>query len=286
MNPPPFSRKSIILAAVISFAISTYVFTSFISRDTHFVFCDVGQGDAFYARVDNQIDMLVDGGPDTKVLSCLGRHMPFFDRTIEYLFVTHPDNDHIGGLLEVLNRYTVKTIVMNPIPDSSDTNRQLLKRIKEKHISVVSKYQDSKILFGSAKIQVLWPPRRLFTTGSTLPTNDYSLVFLFSSHNKHLLLTGDIPEYILEPILREYAPHLDIFKLPHHGSKSGINRALLGLAEHALAVISVGAKNRYHHPAETVIDLLEAMNIKYLRTDKKGDIVFTLAPTGKFLLSE
>src|SRR3972149_6329793 len=107
-----FNKKYFLFGFLIGFILLTSYFFSLPDGKLHIIFCDVGQGDAAYIRTPNNQDMLIDGGPDDKVLSCLGRHMPFYDRTIDVVVLTHPQKDHLQGLISVVERYTVKYFVM------------------------------------------------------------------------------------------------------------------------------------------------------------------------------
>src|SRR3990167_8084226 len=109
MNNSPISKKSLLQAFLFSATIVLVVFIlQFFDTHTTVVFCDVGQGDGAYIRIHNKIDLIIDAGPaNGMMMQCLGKYMPFYDRTLEYLFLSHPQIDHYGGLLEILKRYKV-----------------------------------------------------------------------------------------------------------------------------------------------------------------------------------
>ncbi len=107
--------KYFLVGAFIVLGLLIGVLTSLPDGKLHLVFCDVGQGDAIYIKTPKGSDILVDGGPNEKVLDCLGRHLPFYDRDIELVVLTHPHADHFTGLISVLERYSVKKIVLENI---------------------------------------------------------------------------------------------------------------------------------------------------------------------------
>jgi competence protein ComEC len=126
----------------------------------HIWFCDVGQGDAAYIRIPGNMDVLIDGGPNDRVLSCLGRHMPFYDRTIDMLVLSHPQQDHLSGLLYVLQRYTVKYFVIGTEGNKdSKTYQELVALIKQKAIPVKNLYRGDVFTMGGVKFTVYWPDK-------------------------------------------------------------------------------------------------------------------------------
>src|SRR4030067_305813 len=134
MFDSPVSKLSLFLSALFSLLIIFFIF-SFSSKDK-IVFCDVGQGDAIYIRLNNQTDILVDAGPNRKILDCLGKHLPFFDRSIELAILSHPQNDHYGGFLSVLDRYDIKNFWLNQVYNSTKSYRLLLDKINTKGVFV------------------------------------------------------------------------------------------------------------------------------------------------------
>ena len=99
----------------------------------HVYFCDVGQGDAIYIRMPTGADMLIDGGPNSKVVDCLSKHMPFYDRKIDLVVLTHPQADHLKGLIDVLERYNVTYFASSSIANNTEGYSKLVSLIKEKN---------------------------------------------------------------------------------------------------------------------------------------------------------
>jgi len=232
------------------------------------IFCDVGQGDAIYIRTPGSIDILIDGGPDKKVLNCLSENMPLVDREIELVFATHPDADHIAGLADVMQSYSVKSF--NTVAEKKKTKifETLEKIISEKKIPYQEITAGSQFtLSDGVTIETKWPKAGF----SSQDTNEHSLVQLLKFGNFDLLLTGDITYQILDG-LDLNSDSIEVFKLPHHGSKTGVDNSTFEKIKASLAVISAGKNNSYHHPHPSVINLLKKFGVEYKRTDKVGSI--------------
>ena len=126
----------------------------------HIFFCDVGQGDGIYIRYPNGLDMLIDGGsPNQQILQCLTKAMPFYDRHIDVVLLTHPQEDHMGGLVDVLQRYSLSYFVIPPISNNSDGYKKLLSVLRQKAIPVKNLYTGAKLAFGASTFSIVWPER-------------------------------------------------------------------------------------------------------------------------------
>lgn len=277
MDKSPVTKKSLIISLILSLIVLSFVYVSNIfNKSTTIVFCNVGQGDAAYIRVRNRIDILIDAGPNQDVLTCLGKYMPFFDKKIEIAILSHPQKDHMGGFINIVERYKIDRFMTLNTVDESKTYKALKTKLKEKKIPIFFPVKGEKIKILDGEIDFLWPSSTYVNNmnilgESNLNVNDLSLVVLFKEAKKSILFTGDISSNILENITEN---KINILKVPHHGSENGLSLNFLRLADPAIAVISVGKNNPYRHPAKKTLDLLEALKKNYLRTDIKGDIVF------------
>lgn len=239
----------------------------------HVVFCDVGQGDAIFIRTPKGSDILIDAGPGNKVLGCLERHMPFWDRDIELAFATHPDADHITGFQYVLKSYTVKSF--NTSQKSHDTKvfAEINRLISEKHVPF--KFLFDGDIYKTADgimLKTFWPTQEYVKANSISDdTNSFSLVQVLSYGDFRGLFTGDIEKEILNSIFQN-GLSVDVFKLPHHGSKTGVDEKTFQLIHAKLGILSVGLHNRYGHPSPVVLNLLRQFNLPYKSTSKVGDI--------------
>src|SRR3989338_6644989 len=137
MFESPFSKLSLILSLIFSSLIVIFVFfSSSLDSTSTVVFCDVGQGDGAYVRIQNRVDILVDAGPDRKILECLAKYMPFYDRSIELAILSHPQKDHFGGFLYILDRYDIEKFWLSQVYSSSRSFEELLAKIETKSIDI------------------------------------------------------------------------------------------------------------------------------------------------------
>ncbi len=266
---------------------------------TRIVFCDVGQGDSILIS-KGSVQVLIDGGPyswdfeeyegvaeleeetrrvvmgrkESPVLDCLEGSMAFWDRKVEVVIATHPDLDHVGGLVSVLDRYEVEKFFSNGAEGESLAWKEVKRIVGEEEVwsSVLS--EGEKIGFGEVEIEVLAPEKG----GEWEDANEGSLVMMLEVGEKKILLMGDAPvkveqRLVWREILNE---EVDILKAGHHGSKTSTSAELLDRVKPGVVIFSVGAGNGYSHPNEEVLGRVEERGIEIRRTDKEGEIGFVL----------
>lgn len=237
------------------------------------VFFDVGQGDAIFIETPTRRQILVDGGPSAKILAKLAAEMNFWDNRIDVVILTHPDADHISGLVDVFRRYQIGLFVHPGISQPTAEYREILKIVKEKKIPVWVARQGSRIEFGDgASAEILWPPAGLPHNISN--TNRSSVVGKFNFGSKSFLFMADV-ETQEERNIIDFAGagiRADVLKVGHHGSKNASGENFLAVVQPYFSVISVGKNNRYGHPHPAVISRLEKIGSRILRTDIMGNI--------------
>jgi competence protein ComEC len=263
------------------------VFFSLPDQNFHLIFCDVGQGDAILAiKGDNQV--LIDSGPGEKVLGCLSEHIPFWDKTLEMVILTHPEADHGGGLPSVLERYKVLQFVSNSLVVETGLFQKIREEILRQKIPVYSPKVGDKIKIGNLEIEILFPlekmgeeivwekegsPQVLGVSVFGGNLNETAIVSLLKYGNFCSLLTSDIGIKQEQEILTyERGQPCQVLKVAHHGSKYSTSLGFLEEIKPELAVISVGAANRYGHPSFEVLERLRNLGIKIKRTDLDGEI--------------
>lgn len=236
-------------------------------KKLHVVICDVGQGDSIFVRTPNGSDILIDGGPDDSVLNCLGKHMPFWDRTLEIVILTHPDADHVTGLIDVIKRYKLIHFYTSDVKTETAVYAQFLKTLEQYKIKQNYLWQGDKFKFTDGlSFETLWPTREW----KGLTTNSFSVTELLTYKNFKVFLTGDLDaEQVSE--ISSLVGDIDFLKIPHHGSRFGLTADIINILSPEMAVISVG-KNSYGHPTQFILDLLKSANINTFRTDQLGDI--------------
>jgi len=239
------------------------------------VFLDVGQGDAIFIEAPNGNQILIDGGSNNAVLRELSKIMPFYDRSIDMVIESHPDSDHINGLVEVLHRYKIDAVMESGIQSDTPAYQEIKNIIKEKNIKNILARQGMRInLDNSAYMDILFPDRDV----SGLETNMASVIAKLNYGETCFIFTGDSPKAIEQYLVSVYGNppsnglNCQVLKIGHHGSNTSTSESFLGYVNPEYAVISVGKDNKYGHPHQEVLDLLNRFGISILRTDELGTI--------------
>jgi competence protein ComEC len=247
-------------------------------------FLNVGQGDAILIEAPNGNQVLIDGGPGRKILSELGQALPFYDRSIDLIIVTHPDSDHIGGLPLVLKNYAVVGFLEPealPLRGEGpgvicDTAicEALETAVTAEGAQKITAHRGQVIQLGrGAELEILSPVGPM----AGKDTNSASVVAKLTYGATSFLFTGDAPQATERQLIFADGKNLDIevLKVGHHGSDTSSAPEFLAATSPEVAVISVGADNRYGHPKTSVLDSLAKIGAKILRTDQQGRIEIT-----------
>jgi len=241
------------------------------------VFFNVGQGDAILIKTKEHHNILIDGGPQGKLLlKKLSQELPFWDKKIDLIFLTHPERDHLEGLLSVLDNYKVENIIWTGIKRDTEIYRSWEEKIKKENAKIYFGKANLKVIAGSNIFLVLYPFDDLKDLSFENSCNETSLVLELFSENKKFFFTGDISQKEEEKIYSKYMPQkIDVLKVAHHGSKYSTSKEFLENFFPEFAVISCG-ENNYGLPSQEVLNLLSFYGIKILRTDINGDLKFNL----------
>lgn len=240
------------------------------------VFLDIGQGDAIYIEAPNGKQMLIDGGPGIEILPKLIQVMPAFDKSIDILVVTNPDQDHIGGLVEVLKDYKVGMVLEPGTKSDTLIYKNLEKEIRENKINNQIIKSKTQIVLDEKRniyFDILFPDRDV----SSWERNDGSIVGKLVYGSKSFMLMGDATKYTENLISwSEDQKNLksDVLKMGHHGSNTSSSILWLEIVHPIIAIISAGENNRYGHPSEDTLNNLNSLGIPYLMTYQKGNIIF------------
>lgn len=273
LNRTPFWLRMLILFFT-SFIILTLIYFQKLPDDKlHLIFCNVGQGDGILIKTPAGAQILVDGGPDNSVLSCLGKNMPFYDRTLELVVLTHPQADHLTGLVSVFENYKVEKVLKTQIANNTPEFEAFLTALKNENSKEIEAVAGSKIIFPvNLTAKILWPAQETFLTPIT-GLNDTSIVLELNFVKFCALLTGDATNNVWFKLLSTGAfNNCFLVKIAHHGSKNATSPQFLDAVSPAMAVISAGSNNRYGHPHKEVLKDLEERRIQILRTDEAGTI--------------
>ena len=244
------------------------------SQQLEVSFLNVGQGDAILIESGNR-QVLIDTGKNGRtILEKLGEEMPFWDRTIEMVIVTHPDFDHYGGLSEVLKYYQVESVFKTEAEASAEEWQKAKEDIEKEKSLVLNSTVGSELIFpNGANLEIIYPFSRV--EQSPEDKNDMSIVTRLDFGKNKFLFTGDLSQD-REAELIKYGADISagILKIGHHGSKSSSSEKFLEKVNPSEAVISVGEKNSYGHPHSEVLERLERNSVKVWRTDKNGTVKY------------
>ncbi len=234
-------------------------------------FFAVGQGDATLISLQNDVQILIDGGPSEDILDHLSRSMPFYDKELEVVILSHADADHLTGLVEVIQDYTIKQIYMPAWKHDSQLFLAWERFIQEQSIPVKFVEEKFTVQIQEAEIQFLHPSKQ---TSEFISINDESIICKVTINQASFLFSGDIEARAEERIVFAYQDALkaDILKVPHHGSKTSSTELFIDAVSPELAIIQVGHDNKFHHPHGRVLDRYERKGIRVLRTDQEQSI--------------
>lgn len=278
-------KKYIALLLAIFSLVSLAVFYFKVFQDEDkIVFMDVSQGDSIYIR-EKSFDVLIDGGEGDMVLERLGEEMPFYDNTIELLILTHPHLDHLGGLIQVLESYEVKSIVETGVDCQSEVCKKWEQSIKNKGIEKITAVAGQNFKFFHGNLEILFPLQDVSRVKYENQNNS-SIVSCYHIYDHSFLLMGDA-EVLVEKEMQKNAKYFsscqnpEVLKIGHHGSKSSSGDDFLDFLKPEIAVISAGKNNQFHHPHFLTLEKLKNRQIKTYGTFEDGSISFIFDENGQ-----
>jgi competence protein ComEC len=270
-------KKWLMLPLVVAAILVTFVAASMPDNRLQVSFLDVGQGDAILIQKGSQ-QVLVDGGPSPQAVCLgLGKKMPFWDRTIELMILTHPSADHVTGLVEVLKRYRVREVFYPDLAFESGVYGEWLRLIEAKDIKSTLAQAGQQINLGDGVVIEVLSPRSPPLSGTESDVDNNAAVLRLSLGNVSFLLTADMMREAEFELLYDRAKlKSTVLKVAHHGSDTSTTPEFLAVVNPELAVISVGADNDYGHPsAEVMARLIEEIGSENIyHTDENGTIEF------------
>ena len=281
-------KKSIIKIFII---ILLFFLFQFIPQNLEINFVDVGQGDCTFIVTPRNKTILIDGGGSSSNEFDVGKStlLPYIlDKgytKIDYIFISHFDQDHVGGILTILQKIKVKKVIISKQEENSENYQKFLEIIKEKGVSVaIVKMGDRVKIENGVYFDILWPTSEQIQENKL---NNNSLVMKMYYHNFSVLFTGDIEEEAEKKIFETYKSEKNklvsnVLKVAHHGSKTSTIKEFLDTVNPKIALIGVGKNNMFHHPSEEIIDKLKEYGAIIYRTDERGEITIRVNGKGNF----
>ncbi len=236
------------------------------------IFFDIGQGDAILIKTPFGQNVLIDGGPDNTVIKRLSENLAWWDKKIDLMILTHPHDDHVSGLIDVIKRYKVEKILYTGVVHSSPNYLVWLELIRDRKIPLTIIDRPQIIEFGeNCELQIIYPRESLL--GKEVSNlNNSSIVIQLVYRQTKFLLAGDIE---LEAEQELLASGIDlsanIFKANHHGSDTSNSKEFLQAVQPEIVVIQVG-DNNFGHPSRRVIKRLERIGAQVFRNDLDGTV--------------
>jgi len=234
---------------------------------------DVGQGEAILVEDAVGHRVLVDGGPNSQgIREALSHHLPFDDRRIDMVVLTHPQADHLGGLLEVLDSYNVSIVLDTSASVDSDLRDAWAESLTGSVPTVSAARRGQRIELAGGTLDIVAPAHD--PAYKTLDLNDHSTILRLSVGEISFLLTGDLGNDGERLLMRSGEDiHADVLKVGHHGSRLSSSAEFLSRVDPSVSLISVGMDSPYGHPSQEVLGRLDE-SLLY-RTDESGDITMS-----------
>jgi len=269
-----------VVACLFVIGIGAYAFV-IVSPELEVVFLDVGQGDCIFVQLPDDGALLIDAGPSYGRRDT-GEHIivPFLRqrgvRRLEAVLLTHPEDDHMGGLPYVLEHYPVLRILTNGERSQKETYEQLVEIAEKRNIPIEPLARGSRIVAGDkVTIRTLHPPRRPEARGY-MDVNERSLVLQLKYGTIDFLFTGDISGNIERELCENYDDiESEVLKVPHHGSRGSSSTEFLAAVKPQVAVVQVGLRNSHGHPSPEALERHRAANCRVFRTDLDGGVTIT-----------
>jgi len=237
----------------------------------------VGQGDSAFIQTPQGHQILIDGGPGSALSEKLSSLMPFWDKTVDFVILSHPEADHMQGLLNILQNYKADYILWTGVKKTAaeyDKWMKVLDYQKNIGAKIIIAESGQEIKAGNVLIDTLYPFESLEGKEMKDTSNDSCVVSKIIFGKNSFLFTGDISSVAEKELVNNNAElQSDVLKVAHHGSKYSTSDLFLEAVKPQVAVIEVG-KNSYGHPTPETLQRLDKFGIKVLRTDKDGDVKF------------
>ncbi len=241
-------------------------------QDFEVIFFDVGQGDSTLIKTPQGHHILIDGGPNSSVLEKLGKEMPFWERTVDLIILTHPEQDHLSGLIEVLRRYRVENILWTGVLKETAVFEEWQRLIKEEKANIYIAKAGELVLAGQTFLEIIHPFES-FENQKVQNVNNTSIAFRAVFGENSFLFTGDAFKEVERELVNSGVNlRSNVLQVGHHGSRTSTAPEFVAAVFPEVAVISAGKDNKFGHPNLEVLETLANYGILIFRTDQEGDI--------------
>lgn len=264
-----FDNKALNITSIVLAAILTFIpLSSTFSKNLSFVFFDVGEGDGILIRTPDQKTIIVDTGTYERYgfnpakTSIIPYLKDIGVKKLDAIILTHPDSDHIGGAINILDNFETKVLYTNGDKSRTKTYKKLIKQVKSKEINIQTIKNNQKLQIDKNIEVIAFKP----TNSDKETFNDTSIILYIKYKDFSALLAGDSESNAFK-LYKNVENELDLLKVGHHGSYDSVSNNMLKSLNPEISVISVGRKNNYGHPHIQTIKLLKNSNTKIMRTD-------------------
>jgi len=281
------SKKTIILFLITANIFSWSVIFSFSqAQGLEVCFLDIGMGDSIFIKTEFGHQILIDGGPNNRVIKKIEERMPFWDRTIDLIILTHPDRDHMFGFIEVLKRYKVENILWTGIQTNSLLGKEWEEAIKKEGAKLWIAEDSLEIRISKNQYFDIIYPFESLEGRAVSNKNNSSIIMLLNANEHKILFTGDAEKKVEQWLVeKEYDLRAQILKASHHGSKTGSCLEFLEAVQSDVAIICASENNQYGFPHEETLANLNEFGITILQTSNyKNDICLIQKKNTPFLL--
>lgn len=268
-----------LLVAVLSVFIIYLCFTFEKTEGLEVSFLDIGQGDSILLRATpSGHTVLIDGGPNAKVLEELAETLPFYEKTIDVMVLSHPHADHLNGLLAVLDNYKVEMVLVSAIFNENPAYQEFFKKIEEQQIPLQIAEKSRDIEVGPIMLDIIYPQQNI--AGKNFENeNNSSIAITVAYAEKKILLVGDAEDEELKNIYKQGSDFkADIYKAAHHGSDTSIFEPFVRSIKPYYVAVQCGSNNSYGHPNEEFLEAFSKYSIK--RTDIDGKFTYKISSDG------
>jgi competence protein ComEC len=261
--------RCIILFSILFIVLSYNLLDDRYSHFARWYFFDIGQGDATLFETGEGSFFLFDAGPDRTIAKRLDRFLPSLHKSVDLIFISHPQKDHFNGIFSLFTSYRIGAIVYNGAVVDSDGWNNVVHEANRLHIPLIPVMSGDSIRHGGTVISILNPT---FSTLQSAESNDTGLVALAEQGDFSVLLTADIGSDVERLLVADIPMPVDVLKVAHHGSRFSSSQFFIDSIRPRIAVVEYGVGNIYGHPAQEVIDRLSASGASVFKTGEQGTI--------------